>query len=120
QLTTRGEFCGSPKWSADSRGVVAYCTTAQETMDFRGSVPDGGATSLVRIDVAGGAVSDLASGPGVKMAPAFVGSDVGYVRKDKPSGIAYASGKSGPQGYVLSAAWSPDGRRVAYHKGISP
>jgi Tol biopolymer transport system component len=54
------------------------------------------------------------------MAPAFIGSDVGYIRKDKPSGIAYASGKSGPQGEVLSAAWSPDGRRVAYHKRVRP
>jgi Tol biopolymer transport system component len=120
QLTKRGEFCGSPKWSADSRRVVAYCTTAQETMDFRQAVPEGGSTSLVSIDVASGAMSDLASGPGVKMAPAFVGNDVGYIRKDKPSGIAYASGKSGPQGYVLGAAWSPDGRRVAYHKVVDP
>ena len=120
QLTKRGEFCGSPKWSADSRHVVAYCSTAQETMDFRQAVPEGGSTSLVSIDVASGAVSDLASGPGVKMAPAFVGNDVGYIRKDKPSGIAYASGKSGPHGYVLGAAWSPDGRRVAYHKGLDP
>ena len=34
-------------------------------------------------------------------------------------GHRYASGKSGPQGQVLSAAWSPDGRRVAYHKEIA-
>jgi Tol biopolymer transport system component len=116
QLTKRGEFCGSPKWSTDSRHVVAYCTTAQETMDFRQTVPEGGSTSLVAIDVASSVASELASGPGVKMAPAFVGNDIGYIRKDKPSGIAYASGKSGPRGAVLGAAWSPDGRRVAYHK----
>src|SRR5262249_32620768 len=65
-----------------------------------------------------GVVSDLPSGPGVKMAPAFVGNDVGYIRKDKPAGIAYASGKSGPQGRVRGAAWSPDGRRVVYHKRL--
>jgi len=115
QLTKRGEFCGSPKWSADSRHLVAYCSTAQETMHSRQAVPEGGSTLLVTIDVASGVVSDLASGPGVKMAPAFVGNDVGYIRKDQPAGIAYASGKSGPHGHVLSAAWSPDGRRVAYH-----
>ena len=119
QLTKRGEFCGSPKWSADSHQVVAYCTTAQETMDFRLAVPERGSTSLVSIDVASSVVSDLASGPGVKMAPAFVGNDVGYIRKDKPSGIAYASGRSGPQGDIRGAAWSPDGRRVAYHKRVA-
>ena len=120
QLTKRGEFCGSPKWSADSHHVIAYCTTAQETMEFRQAVPESGSTSLVSIDVASGAVSDRASGPGVKMAPAFVGNDIGYIRKDQPSGIAYASGKSGPQGKVLGAAWSPDGQRVAYHKALNP
>ena len=120
QLTKRGEFCGSPKWSADSHHVIAYCTTAQETMEFRQAVPESGSTSLVSIDVASGAVSDRASGPGVKMAPAFVGNDIGYIRKDQPSGIAYASGKSGPRGKVLGAAWSPDGQRVAYHKALNP
>ena len=49
QLTKRGEFCGSPKWSADSRRVVAYCTTAQETMDFRQS-GDRGRLDLARVD----------------------------------------------------------------------
>jgi len=120
QLTKRGEFCGSPKWSADSRRIISYCTTAQETMDFRQSVIDSGSTSLVSIDVASGVASDVASGPGVKMAPAFIGSDVGDISKDKPAGIAYASGKSGPQGDVLGAAWSPDGRRVAYYKRVRP
>lgn len=120
QLTKRGEFCGSPKWSTDSRRVITYCSTAQETMNFRQTFPEGGATSLVSIDVISGNASDLTSGPGVKMAPAFVGNDIGYIRKDKPSGIAYASGKSGAQGIVLSAAWSPDGKRVVYHKGIGP
>src|SRR3954471_15131021 len=89
-------------------------------MDFRQTVPEGGSASLVSIDIPSRAESDLASGPGVKMAPAFVGNDVGYIRKDKPSGITYASGKSGPQGNVLGAAWSPDGRRVAYHKVVDP
>jgi Tol biopolymer transport system component len=118
QLTKRGEFCGSPKWSADSRRLIAYCTTAQETMDFRQREPESGSTSLVTIDIASGAVADAESGPGVKMAPAFVGADIGYIRKDKPAGIAYATGKSGPKGSVLSAAWSPDGTRVAYHRVI--
>ena len=117
QLTKRGEFCGSPKWSADSRTVIAYCSTAQETMEYRQAVPETGSTVLVSIDVASGGVSELASGPGVKMAPAFVGNDIGYIRKDQPAGIAYASGKSGPRGSVLGAAWAPDGRRVAYISG---
>ncbi len=35
RLTTQNEFCGSPKWTADSGRVVAYCMTAQQTLDNR-------------------------------------------------------------------------------------
>jgi Tol biopolymer transport system component len=30
RLTEHGNFCGSPKWSADSRRVVAYCMTPED------------------------------------------------------------------------------------------
>src|SRR6186713_1017744 len=76
QLTKRGEFCGSPKWSADSGRVITYCTTAQQTMDFRQRVAESGSTSLVSIDVTTGVTSDVAGGAGVKMAPAFLRNDV--------------------------------------------
>ena len=99
---------------ADSRRVVAYCTSAQETMDFRQSEPEGGSTVLLAIDVASGAASDLASGPGVKMAPAFVGGDLGYIRKDKPSGIVYVQWQDRDRRAVFSV---PRGRRMA---GASP
>jgi Tol biopolymer transport system component len=65
-------------------------------------------------------VTDLSAGPGVKISPAFLpGGDVGYVRKDANgagAGIYYSSGKTGPKGNVRVAAWSPDGRRVVFHR----
>ena len=35
RLTPHGDFCGSPKWTADSRRIVAYCMTAEQTLDNR-------------------------------------------------------------------------------------
>ena len=35
KVTYMGGFCGSPKWMNDSRHVLAYCSTAQQTMDLR-------------------------------------------------------------------------------------
>ena len=32
RVSEHGEFCGSPKWSRDSRRVVAYCMTAEQTL----------------------------------------------------------------------------------------
>ena len=59
----------------------------------------------------------MPAGPGVKFNQSFVSADeVGYVRKDVEAGIYYTSGKKGPKGDVRSAAWSPDGKRVAFHR----
>jgi len=119
RLTDHTATCGSPKWSTDSRRVVAYCNAPQETMDSRQGEDeiDAGSTRIVTIDVATGTVTDVSAGSGVKMSPAFVAAnDIAFIRKDKPAGIQYVSGKTGPKGQVLAAAWSPDGSRVAFHK----
>jgi Tol biopolymer transport system component len=52
------------------------------------------------------------------MAPAFLGSnEVGFIRKDKAEpGVHYITGKVGPKGDVRSAAWSPNGAQIAFHK----
>src|SRR5689334_7967698 len=112
RITDHTATCGSPKWSNDSRRVIAYCNAPQETMDFRqgsGAI-EGGATRLITLDVTTSEVTTVSAGPGVKISPAFVsGSDVAFVRKDKPAGVQYLSGKTGLQGLLLGAAWSPDG-----------
>jgi Tol biopolymer transport system component len=123
KVTTSGNFCGSPKWMADNRHVVAYCMTAEQTLANRRPNPDpGNDTRLVSIDVTNGSSVDLPAGPGVKMNPSpLPGNDVGYVRKDKVdpgSGIYYLSGKRGPRGDIRSAAWSPDGKQVVFHKRL--
>jgi len=35
RVSEHGGFCGSPKLTQDSKSVVAYCMTAQETWDYR-------------------------------------------------------------------------------------
>lgn len=63
RISQHGGFCGSPKWAADSKSVVAYCMTAQETWSNR--VWDGTADdTLMKIDVSSGAMTPMAAGPG--------------------------------------------------------
>ena len=124
RITAHGNFCGSPKWSADNRHVIAYCMTAEQTLANRRPAPEpGNDTRLVSIDVATGTSSDLPAGPGVKINPSpLPGNDVGYVRKDTAgtgAGIYYTSGKSGPKGDVRAASWSPDGSHVVFHKRLT-
>jgi TolB protein len=123
RLTGPGDFCGSPKFSSDSRRLIAYCMTGEQTLANRRPSPEpGNDTRLVAIDVATGAISDMPAGPGVKMNPSPLADGViGYVRKDaiEPgAGIYYTTGGRGPKGDVRWASWSPDGARVVYHKRV--
>src|SRR4051812_30845744 len=65
RVSDHGQFCGSPKWSADSRRVVAYCMTAEQTLSNRRAVPesgpDGSDTRLVSFDVRTGGADVLKS-----------------------------------------------------------
>jgi Tol biopolymer transport system component len=123
KVTNTGGFCGSPKWMKDGQHVLAYCSTAQQTMDLRRSPPDPGSESrLVSIDVTTGALTEVHAGPGVKINPSpLPANDVGYIRKDSAeAGIYYASGSRGPRGPIRAAAWSPDGKRVVFHRRSTP
>jgi TolB protein len=124
RVTEPDDFCGSAKWLQDSRHVVAYCMTAEETLMNRRAVPDAGSnTRLVSIDTMTGALTELDAPEGVKIHPSpLPASEVGYVRKPMPGtepGIYYMSGKSGPKGDIRTASWSPDGTRVVFHKKLA-
>jgi Tol biopolymer transport system component len=122
KVTVSGNFCGSPKWRSDSRHVVAYCMTAQQTLANRVGTPVAGSeTRLVSVDTVNGSSSDLAAVPGVKMNPSPVApNDIGYIRKDSAyAGIYYLSGRRGPRGVIRSASWSPDGEHVVFYKRVA-
>ncbi|HEX7325941.1 MAG TPA: hypothetical protein VF292_11420 [Rhodanobacteraceae bacterium] len=119
RITPHGGFCGSPKWTADSRNVVAYCMSAEDTWTYRGAFgpPQSGQTRLVTIDVANGKETALAAGPGVKLFPTpLPAGDVGYLRYDQTAqGVFYTNGRAGPKGGgVRTPSWSPDGKRLVY------
>ncbi len=131
RITAPGHFCGSPKFSADSARIVAYCMDANDTLETRRPNPQPENTQqdprasvdtrLVSIDLANGATTDIRSGPGAKFNPSFLADGVvGYLRKDLPDeGVFYTGGTRGPKGAVRSAAWSPDGKRVAFHRRMA-
>ena len=121
RITEHGNFCGSPKWTADSRHVIAYCMTAEQTLDNRRAVQEHPEdTRIVSIDAASAAASDVKAGPGVKFNPSVLkDGSIAYVRKDGDPGIYYANGARGPKGEIRFASWSPDGARVLFHKRVA-
>ena len=126
RVSEHGNFCGSPKWKSDSRRVIAYCMTAEQTLSNRRAFPEAGAggndTRLVSFDIGGGASEEVKTGAGAMFNPSFVGGTVGYIRKftqGPVAGIYYLDGRSGPKGDIRSASWSPDGARVVFHKRLA-
>ena len=114
------DFCGSPKWMTDSRRVVAYCMTAQQTLPNRMPNPEpGNDTRLMSVDTEIGATAELAAAS-VKINPSPLGqNDIGYIRKGTSEpGIYYLSGRRGPQGAIRTASWSPDGKLVVFHRRV--
>ncbi len=68
RISAHGNFCGSPKWTQDSKSVIAYCMSGEETWKYRFGDEDG-ETELVKIDIATGESKPVVSGPGVKISP---------------------------------------------------
>jgi len=121
RVSQHGGFCGSPKWTPDSKSVITYCMSAQDTWDQRFGY-GGGDNQLFKIDIASGAIAPLTAGPGVKLLPTVLSSgEIAYLRRDKVEhGVFYSSGKAGPKGSDLrSPSWSPDGAQVAYSRYVT-
>jgi len=120
RLSEHGGFCGSPKWTPDSRSVVAYCMSAQDTWTYRSAEEDGN-DKLVKFDIASGAAADVEAGPGVKLLPSVLPSgQIAYMRLDKTAiGVFYGKGTPGPKGENLrTPSWSPDGKQVVYSRFV--
>jgi Tol biopolymer transport system component len=120
RISEHGGFCGSPKWTPDSKSVVAYCMSDEETWTYRAGHA-GGEDKLMKIDIASGQTTPVPAGPGVKMNPSVMSSgEVAYLRHDKSgTGVYYAGGRPGPSGSDLrSPSWSPDGEHLVYSRYV--
>lgn len=121
RISQHGGFCGAPKWTQDSKAIVTYCMSAQDTLTYRFGDEDGD-NQLLKIDIVSGATAPIAAGPGVKLLPTALSSgEIAYLRCDKTAaGVFYGSGKPGPKGRDLrTPSWSPDGAQVVYSRFVS-
>lgn len=123
RISQHGNFCGSPRWTADSTSVVTYCMSAEDTWKYRTKLltpyQAGGESQLYRIDIRTGATVPITSGPGVKLAPSVLASgQIAYSRGDGATiELISGDGNVGPSGADIApdpVAWAPNGQRVVY------
>ncbi len=63
----------------------------------------------------------LTDGPGEKWSPRWIGRDrIGYVIRDPNAdgGVAFIPAASGARGEMRNPNWSPDGRRMVFHRDV--
>ena len=124
--TTPAAATGSPQWAADGRTLLVYELPTRETFGARMGgfgIAQLSATSLIaEIDVATGARSVVASGPGLKTNPHYLpDGTIAYLLKASPkdgpaAGIVYANGARGPAGEIRNPSWSPDAKHIVYYR----
>ena len=122
RLTPHGGFCGSPKWTADSKRVVAYCATAEQTLDDRRPAPEHPEdTRIVSIDIASGAMSDLPVGHGVNFSPSLLAGGCDWLHPQGRRGPRHSLFRwnARPAGDIRGASWSPDGKKVVFHRRLT-
>ena len=122
RISQHGDFCGSPKWTSDSKSVVAYCMSAQETWDFRFGASNGD-DKLMKIDIATGQHNALCRpDPESSCMPSVLSSgEIAYLRHDKTaigSLLCAAVSRGPPENDLHSPSWSPDGAQVVFSRYI--
>jgi TolB protein len=121
RLTPVDGYSGSPKWSGDGRRIVFYQSTPADVYPGRTGSRRGpfAVSQIVSIDVESGATKTYTSGPGLKVAPEFIGDSVLYWNKLGPDkGLVTTSGAT-VLGSMMSPYWSRDGKMVVYEKEIT-
>jgi TolB protein len=121
RLTELGGYAGSPRWSSDGRRIVFYRSTPKDVYPGRFGRNRPSVSQIVSMDVGSGAVHELTSGPGLKVAPQWLpDGEVGFLQKfGDAKGLVFVSGKAGARGDMRNPSWSADGKRVVYQKEIA-
>jgi Tol biopolymer transport system component len=142
RLTQGDTVVGGASWSPDGGALAFFEAAPLAWHDLSRSMPpQAGSPAAVsqigRVDIASGARTALTKGPGRKLTPQWLRDGrIAYLRSDAEeelspapdSGqrrldywserIRFIDGQDGPVGLFTGMRWSPDGKRIIFHRAI--
>jgi Tol biopolymer transport system component len=134
RLTGATTSAGGAAWSPDGEAIAIYEAAPMDWLIHSRSFPSPPTSSqIARIELATLERTALTKGPGRKLTPQWLRDGrIAYVRSDteeKPGqgyrsedywseGIRFADGTNGPAGIFNGVQWSPNGRRIVFHRAV--
>jgi Tol biopolymer transport system component len=120
RVTQTQSFVGSPTWSPDGKQLVFYEAEFAELGKITAvNRRARGTTQIATVDLTTNEYHVLTSGLGEKWSPRFVTADrVAYSSGGPEGGLEFINGMAGTRGEVSVPSWSPDLKRMLFHRDI--
>src|SRR5262245_59507813 len=119
RLTHGDEYVGTPHFSSDGTQLVCYTATMADVVSISDPRRLRATTQIAIVDIASGSLRTVTSGPGEKWSPRWLDKDrIAFASGGPDGGLEFTTGGAGPRGEFSNPDWSPDRRRMVFHRDV--